>query len=175
MVILILLLSVAVVFDFTGERIPNALIAIGTLCGLYYRLGILRETSVGRILLDYIFPLLLFFLFFAVKAMGAGDIKLFMVCGLFFGTAKNLWCIGLAVSIAAMVGIVRLLIHKRLRLRVVSLFRYFTELMNHLRAGNREMKPYIVKEHLEGMAKIHMAMPIFLGAVFTLFLGDLLK
>ena len=175
MVVLILLLSTAVIFDFIDEKIPNALIVIGTLCGLYYRLGILRETSVGRLLLDYTFPLLLFFLFFAVKAMGAGDIKLLMVCGLFLGTAKNLWCIGLAVAIAAMVGIVRLLIHKRLRLRVVSLFRYFTKLIEELCAGNREMNPYIVKEQLDAAAKIHMAMPIFLGAVVTIFLEDRLN
>ncbi|MBQ6638859.1 MAG: prepilin peptidase [Lachnospiraceae bacterium] len=168
MVALFLLLSGAVIFDFTGEKIPNFIILSGLVMGLFYRFIICGETRVSCILLDIALPFLMFFLFFAVKAIGAGDVKLLMVTGLFLGSRRNLWCIFAALSVAAIYGLCRLILSHKLLLRVGSLFRYLRYLVSAIRNRNGEIVPYLSGERMEKTGKIHFSLPILIGAAFSI-------
>lgn len=161
-------MSAAVVADFTDEKIPNGLILTGLVTGLYYRIVICRETSAAVILADLFFPLLIFFIFFILKAFGAGDIKLFIICGLFLGTTKNLLCICLAFAVAAMNGLLRLLIQGILLSRFETLLRYMKCTAQKRIGGSREIEVYLSKERKEEAAKVHFSMPVLIGATLTL-------
>lgn len=171
--VLILIVAAAVAFDFASEKIPNILIILGILAGLYYRIGFLHDGAIGKIVFDLFFPLMLFFIFFVIKAFGAGDIKLLMVCGLFLGTANNLRCICLALLTAAMIGLFRLLIQGKLLSRFGSLFLYLKFLVVKLRYGNGEIEPYLSKERTERVAKIHFSLPILTGVLLVVLFNRL--
>ena len=85
------------------------MIAAGLIMGILYRIVIKGERRIPVLLLDLFLPLILFLAFFAIKAIGAGDVKLFMVTGIFLGSKCNLLCIGLALLLAASYGLVRLI------------------------------------------------------------------
>ena len=162
------MLTVAVVYDFTTEKIPNELIIIGLISGLAYRLLCGKDISVGKLMLDLFFPLILFFLFFVLRLFGAGDIKLLMVCGLFLGTNNNLRCICLALAVAAMNGLLRLFIHGKFRKRFDSLLRHVKTSLCVIKQGGREIDSYLTKEKAEKVAKVHFSLPILLGVTLTL-------
>ena len=166
-VALLLLLFGAVISDLVSEKIPNFIILSGLVTGIFYRFVICGETRVDKVILDILLPFFLFFVFFAVKAIGAGDIKLLMVTGLYLGSGKNLWCMFLALSIAAVIGLVRLILGHKLLSRFGSLLRYIKSMAhnNFLRSG--ETVPYLSGERLEKTGKIHFSLPILFGATIA--------
>lgn len=84
---LIVTVSVAVVCDFRNWRIPNRLIAAGLIQGFAVS-AITRGLSFGFVssIAGCIIPVAVLFVLFLIRALGAGDIKLFAVAGSFVGT-----------------------------------------------------------------------------------------
>ncbi|MBO4291950.1 MAG: prepilin peptidase [Lachnospiraceae bacterium] len=167
---MIFILSTAVVFDLLYDKVPNALIAIGLITGFLYRVTQENERSILILLADLVIPFLIFFLFFLIHAFGAGDIKLLMVTGLYLGTASNFRCIGFAFVAAAMIGIAKLMIHKRLLSRFGALLGYGKSLMESIRLGNN-IPPYITPERTDEAAKIHFSLPVLIGTLLVLSIG----
>ena len=167
---MIFILSTAVVFDLLYDKVPNALIAIGLITGLLYRVTQENERSILILFADLMIPFLVFFLFFLIHAFGAGDVKLLMVTGLYLGTASNFRCIGFAIIAAAMIGIAKLMIHKRLLSRFGALLGYGKSLMESIRFGNN-IPPYITPERTDEAAKIHFSLPVLIGTLLVLSIG----
>ncbi len=86
-------------------KISNRLIASGLMMGLAFR--ILEEGSVGIVhfLLNISIPVILLFLFFQLRALGAGDIKLFSVAGGFLTARQLLYLMGMAFLVAGIIGV----------------------------------------------------------------------
>jgi prepilin peptidase CpaA len=92
-----LALAAAVWHDVRARRIPNSLIAAGTLAAILLHLlmpageGLFRSPagSPGLVssLLGFAFGLLLLLPFYAMQALGAGDVKLMALVGAFVGPA----------------------------------------------------------------------------------------
>lgn len=103
----------AVVTDFREARISNRLIASGLIWGLAFR--IVGEGSAGIVhyLVNVSIPVILLFLLFQMRALGAGDIKLFSVAGGFLSTEQLLRLIPAAIVAAGLVGAGKLLWAKR--------------------------------------------------------------
>lgn len=99
----------AVLTDMTRAKISNRLIIAGLLCGLMFRVS--GEGAAG--LLVYLFhisiPVILLYLFFQMRALGAGDIKLFSVTGAFLTTEQLLTVMVTAFFAGAVQGICRLM------------------------------------------------------------------
>ncbi len=78
---LLLVLLLAVIMDFRERRISNRLIALGLVSGLILR--VIGEGSIGIVhfIVNISIPVILLFLLFQLRALGAGDIKLFSVVG----------------------------------------------------------------------------------------------
>ena len=70
-VVLILYLSVAVLYDFRYEKIPNMLILIGFIFGFFYRLAVCKDVLSVSMIFGIFLPLILFFPFFVIRAFGA--------------------------------------------------------------------------------------------------------
>ena len=103
--ILLGLLACAVYTDMTQTRISNRLIVLGLMIGLFFRIK--TEGSVGFLFytVNIFIPVILLYLLFQMRALGAGDIKLFSMIGAFISTEQLLKLMGLAFFVGAMLGI----------------------------------------------------------------------
>ena len=105
---LLTVLVFAVAADFREMRISNRLIASGLMMGLTLR--ILGEGGAGIVhfLVNISIPVILLFLLFQLRVIGAGDIKLFSVAGGFLSMRQLLYVT------AAVIGLGKLLYQKRM-------------------------------------------------------------
>lgn len=94
--------------DFGNEKISNRLIVSGLFWGLAFRL--LGEGSAGLVhfLMNISIPVILLFLLFQMRAVGAGDIKLFSVAGGFLTTEQLLYVMSAAFAAGAFIGLIKL-------------------------------------------------------------------
>lgn len=94
--------------DFGNEKISNRLIVSGLFWGLAFRL--LGEGSAGVVhfLVNISIPVILLFLLFQMRAIGAGDIKLFSVAGGFLTTKQLLYVMLAAFAAGAAIGLIKL-------------------------------------------------------------------
>lgn len=105
-------LMAAVVMDFREMRISNRLIASGLYWGLAFR--IMGEGCAGIVhfLVNISIPVIFLFLFFQLRALGAGDIKLFSVVGAFVTIRQLEYVIVSAFLAACVIGIVKMVQEK---------------------------------------------------------------
>lgn len=106
---LLTVLVLAVVTDLREMKISNRLITSGLILGLALR--ILGEGSAGIVhfLVNISIPVILLFLLFQMRALGAGDIKLFSVAGGFLTMRQLLYVMLAAFLVAAFAGLGKLL------------------------------------------------------------------
>lgn len=109
---LLAFLVMAVVTDFMEMRISNRLIVSGLLWGLALRLMAEGYAGITHFLLNISIPVIFLFLFFQLRALGAGDIKLFSVAGAFLTTEQLAELMITAFLVACVVGIVKMVRQK---------------------------------------------------------------
>lgn len=121
--ILVILVTIAAVFDATSHRIPNWLVFFGAVCGIAYNgfsaYGIGAMLSLGGIAVGMgtFMPLYL------LRAMGAGDVKLIGMVGAFLGPASTLGAV-LTVFIAGGVLAIAAAIRNRATSALLGNFRF---------------------------------------------------
>ncbi len=105
-------LLAAVIEDFREYRISNRLIAFGLLCGLVCRY--VWEGAAGLIygLVNISIPVILLYLLFQLRVLGAGDIKLFSVTACYFSLRQIMGLILTALIAAAAAGVCKILYRK---------------------------------------------------------------
>jgi prepilin peptidase CpaA len=86
-------------------RISNRLIASGLIWGLVLRIMGEGGTGIVYFLFNVSIPVILLFLLFQMRAIGAGDIKLFSVAGAFLTTRQLLYLIVASFLCASVLGI----------------------------------------------------------------------
>lgn len=98
--------------DFRERRISNRLIALGLVSGLILR--VIGEGSIGIVhfIVNISIPVILLFLLFQLRALGAGDIKLFSVVGGFVMIQQLLAVIIAAFFAGAVIGLGKLVYHR---------------------------------------------------------------
>ncbi len=102
---LLAMLAVAIYFDIRTERIPNWLVAAGTVVALTFHavisgaFGLL--TSVGGLFI----AMAVLLPFYIAGAMGAGDVKLMAAVGAFTGVHLALPVVGLALGVGGLQAI----------------------------------------------------------------------
>ncbi len=102
---LLTFLSFAVVTDVASTRIRNRLIVCGLSCGLVLR--ILGQGSTGILIffINISIPVILLYLLFQLRALGAGDIKLFSVVGAYVSTKELLAVMLISFLVGALIGV----------------------------------------------------------------------
>ena len=108
---LLTVLVFAVAADFREMRISNRLIASGLMMGLTLRI---LGAGIVHFLVNISIPVILLFLLFQLRVIGAGDIKLFSVAGGFLSMRQLLYVILAAFVTAAVIGLGKLLYQKRM-------------------------------------------------------------
>ena len=110
--------------DLKTDRISNRLILFGLFLGLPYQILLNGARGILVFLLNGCVPILLFFLFYHIKALGAGDIKLLSVLGLFLDKESYFRTIVYIFAAAALIGVMKLLVRGVLIKRLYTLGRY---------------------------------------------------
>lgn len=102
------LLSCAVYTDMTQTRVSNRLIVFGLTTGFVFRLWSEGLIGIFFFVVNAFIPVIFLFLLFQVRALGAGDIKLFSVLGAFISTKQLLKLMVLAFLVGALLGICKI-------------------------------------------------------------------
>lgn len=125
----LLLLSVAVWMDIRSWRISNRLMVSGLFLGLFFQIWQYRIRGVGIFIVNVSIPVILLFLLFLMRALGAGDIKLFSVISSIWNL--KIACITIIASffIGAVMSLCKLICERNLFSRLCIFRDYVCQVM----------------------------------------------
>lgn len=158
MVYLMILLGLAVYYDIRYFRIPNLLVAFGMITGMTYQF-ICKTATFPDILLGMLVPVVILFLLFYLHMLGAGDIKLLSLTGIFLG--KSIFAvIWQSFIIAAVISFFQLIIQKNFRKRILYFIGYC---MNVVKTG--KVPPYYYPEQDQYKNAMHFSVAVFCAVI----------
>jgi prepilin peptidase CpaA len=164
LVVLALVLT-ACLFDVRTRRIPNRLTLGAALAALVTALIQGGLAALGWSAAGWLMAVILFFPFFALRGMGAGDVKLLGAVGAWLGPLNALY-LGFFTALAGGVcALIVVLVHGYAR----QAFKNLWLLMTHWRVGGIRPLPELTLEHGQGL-RLAYAIPIAVGTVTTLWL-----
>ena len=102
--VLIVYLCLFVITDYKKGIIPNKLLVLGVIHRLLFKMSLWNHIIVILIIFVVFFP------FFKSKMLGAGDIKLFMLIGLYLTPRETIISIAVSFFIAAIISIAKLIL-----------------------------------------------------------------
>ena len=120
-----ILLGIAIIYDWKYYRIPNWLIGIGLAGGFCYQIFVNGSRGVLSFLTAAFVCFLIMFPFSMLRMFGAGDVKLLMVIGSFFGVSFTIKYLVAAFIIGAAISLGKMLKHQNLGVRLQYLANYF--------------------------------------------------
>lgn len=163
--VIFIVLVISILFDLKYDKIPNKAICFGVVVILG---GIIHNYSYEYAIFSLggmIFPLICLFPLFYFHMLGAGDIKLLVVIGGFFGWKGALSCVVLSIFFGAIISIYKLYKYQLFRERFAYFFHY-TKL--YMQTGER--RPYY-DHNLSDKVKLHFSIPIGIGTfVYSLYI-----
>ena len=130
------------------------------LSGMVYRIAMDGGRGILEYLISMLFVTMLFYFFFWIGAVGAGDVKILGVCAGFFPWNKVLYFLFFALTIAAVFALGKMYRERNLRERLYYLGEYLWDV---LRCGR--WKLYFAGERREAGSRICMAGPVFCSAL----------
>ncbi len=159
------LVITAAVYDLRFRRIPNWLNLAGVVLGLglnTYRLGMagLRQAAVGLLV-----AFIVNFLFYAIHALGAGDVKLFAAIGALVGVDGWFAIFILSALAGGVLAVILIVVKRRVRKTLWNLMFLVGELA-------RFRAPYLRRDELDVKSQKAMRLPravsIAVGALIFL-------
>jgi prepilin peptidase CpaA len=161
-IVLIILLIVATVLDFKTYRIPNKLILSGLFINLFFQflkgsfLSILYCFGVLVLICIVFLPI------YYIRAIGAGDIKLFVMICCFLGIRQGIQVIVVAFLIGGIFSIIKLFHHHIFYLQLQSLATYIIQ--------TYYLKKVVPYGSISNQQKnvIHFSLPILLSTILII-------
>lgn len=101
-VVLIVILLIAAVIDMRRHRLPNSLTVSAALVGLSLQYTLQGVNGLLDGLTGFVTGFVLFLPFYALRWMGAGDVKLMAAVGIFLGWPLSLLATGLSMGAGAL-------------------------------------------------------------------------
>ena len=159
------LLTLACISDLRTRRIPNVLTFSSAACALLFHLITGGWTAAAWSVGGYALGAALFFPMFALRGMGAGDVKLLAAVGAWLGPGQ-VALVALATSIAGgVLGLVVAVGYGYLRTALSNLWM----LLTHWRVAGVRPLPAVTLQGAKG-PRLAYAVPIAIGTVVTLWL-----
>jgi prepilin peptidase CpaA len=163
---LVCLLLLAVIKDFLSYKISNYLVLSGFILGFIIHVCENGWTRIPMFFFYIILPILLLFPLFLIKALGAGDIKLFSVIGCFYGSGFCLKSIAVAFAVAAIISVIRLIKYKQVRYRFQYFLDYIKSTYLMFRLGKLNTLPVYYDVKREGyQGVIHFSIAILASVI----------
>lgn len=158
---LLTIVVIAIVQDLCYMKISNWLIVIGLSIGMTSRIERAGWRSFVPGMWNILIPVLLLYLLFRMRVLGAGDIKLFSVIGSFLSLEQLMKCIIYSFLIGATISVVLLLANKNFWKSICRAGDYFIRLSQGERLTYDEMG-------VEKKNYMHFAVAIGLGLLVAL-------
>jgi prepilin peptidase CpaA len=159
------MLLLACIWDLRTRRIPNALTFSAIVAALVFHAVTGGLNAAGWSLVGCFLGALLFFPMFALRGMGAGDVKLLAAVGAWLGPSQ-VAVAALATSIAGgVIAIVVALGHGYLKTAALNLWM----LLMHWRVGGVRPLQEVTLQGTRG-PRLAYAFPVAVGTVVTLWL-----
>ena len=151
--------------DLKTDRIPNGFLLLGTLIGLGGSLYSGRQ--VLEIAVSVSLAFLLLYPLYKIGALGAGDVKLFLMIGSFCAAKELLIILAGAFVIGAVFSVVKLLAEHNGRGRMYYFFSYLSEVMRsgHWKIYGEDLVEDYRTYHKN---KIHFALPVLFSAAMRI-------
>jgi prepilin peptidase CpaA len=160
-----ILLTLACVTDFRTRRIPNVLTLSAAAGALLFHLATGGWAAAGWSLAGLFLGAVLFFPMFALRGMGAGDVKLLAAVGAWLGPGQ-VAIVAVATSIVGgAIAIIVALAHGYLRKALTNLYL----ILVHWRVAGVRPLPAVTLDKASG-PRLAYALPIAIGTVVTLWL-----
>lgn len=156
--ILISIVSIAACMDLIREKIDNRFLAVCWVLAAGYQAGSAGFKGIGIFLAGSIIPILVLYILFRFRMLGAGDIKLFSVIGGIVGPVVILKCIVLSFLFGAVLSLAFVLVCGNLVERLL----YFANYINHVMAMKKAMPYYLPGKRVEN---IHFTIPILMAVL----------
>lgn len=161
-VLSLILLVAAVVMDVRKCKISNRLICIGLAAGLLIQIWELGARGIVSFIGNISIPVILLFLLFLMRALGAGDIKLFSVVGGIWNLKLLYVTVIAAFLVAAAMSLCKLLYYQNLISRLCIFWNYICQVSATGKISKYPRGP-------EGEQNIiHFSIAILIGFVIAL-------
>jgi prepilin peptidase CpaA len=149
-------------------KIPNFIILIGYFLSLIFFHQEYEWTSICKWAGNILIPILILFPLFLIKALGAGDIKLFSVIGGFFGLSYAIQLMAISFVIGAILSLLQIIRYKNLKFRLLFFSSYLKELHLKITTQNVKKFEYYDKKRDGTEGVIHFSIAIFLGFIINM-------
>lgn len=159
------MLLLATLADLKSDRIPNGFvmfgIVIGVLCSLWH------DSDIRHTVISMLLAFLLLYPLFKIGALGAGDVKVFMMIGSFVRVKELLWVLITSFVIGALCSLIKLLSEHNGRERLYYFMSYVSEVVK-----TRQWKIY--GEHMAQdyeqyrRNKIHFTIPVLFSVTLRI-------
>lgn len=162
---MLLLLFLAALADLKTDHIPNGFIILGTVIGILG--GLWLHTGLPQSVFSMLLAFLLMYPLFKIGALGAGDVKVFMMAGSFMEPKAFLTVMASTFVIGAVFSLGKLLIEHNGRERIRYFLSYVAEVA---RTGHWKIYgEHMAQDYqLYRRNKIHFTVPILFGVVMKL-------
>lgn len=163
--LLLLLLILAVLADLKTGRIPNGFIVFGIIIGVLGSLA--NGQAFHRIFTSMLLVFSILYPLFKIGAMGAGDVKVFIMIGSFMEVKELLTVLVLSFIIGALCSLLKLLAEHNGRERMYYFLSYISEVLK-----TRQWKIY--GEHMAQdydryrRNKIHFTVPVLFSVALRM-------
>jgi prepilin peptidase CpaA len=124
---LVLLLIVSLVNDIKTQRINNKITYLFSAAGILTNCVLFGVKGFILSIAGWIIPFLLLFILYALKMIGAGDIKLFSAIGAIEGTTFAVYSIAFSFVFGGLMGVLIMSTRKNMKVR-------FKKLLNYIKA-----------------------------------------
>lgn len=140
----LVLLAIASIFDIFSRKVPNLLILLGLSVGIFLNAFYSSDLGFTQSVYGGFLGFLLFFYPFYKGHLGAGDVKLFAMAGVFIGPYLTLWAFVFVILCGGFFSLISLIV----------------------RLGLRHLKDYSL---IKSVFKLGMpyAVPIFFGTLMA--------
>jgi len=161
-VISMLLLSAAVICDIREYRVSNLHTALGLIAGIALNFAAEGINGLVMSLCGAFIPAIALFTLYALRMMGAGDIKLFCAIGAISGIKFVIWAMAFSFLSGGLIALIIMLVKGNLRERMLYMLKY---LRTCIMTG--AISPYTDFNDKEDGAKFHFTFAIAAGCLIT--------
>lgn len=122
----------ASLYDLYQYRVPNAIVCAGLSLSLYRSIWQYGMTGVWSFLLRCLFPFVVCFIFYLLRMLGAGDVKLFSIICSYYSVESCVRVMIVSLLAGALFSVIKMLLQRSF----IRRFRYFSAYMKNLASGN---------------------------------------
>jgi prepilin peptidase CpaA len=161
----LILITISLISDIKTFKIKNLLILTFIVIGMITNLLLYGITGVALSILGFLIPILMLFILFVLRMLGAGDIKLFAAVGAIVGWKFTFFSILYSFLFGGCIGLIYLFIRKNAMKRFKYFFEYLVNCFLTLK-----LQDYSHFENKRDTDKFRFSYAIVPGVLTQLFL-----